>query len=65
MSNNIVKASRCIINDKAVLMGYDADGKELFGIGIRAKSIVRWARQGSRADLKRLVKEHAEWQRGQ
>jgi hypothetical protein len=65
MSNKIVKAARCIINGKAVLMGYDSQGKEVFGIGIRAKSIVRWAMQGSRADLKRLRKEFAKWQRGQ
>ena len=62
--SNIVTASRCIINGKAVLMGYDAQGKELFGIGIKAKSVVRWARQGlSSADLKRLKKEYTEWQK--
>ncbi len=62
--SNIVTASRCIINGKAVLMGYDAQGKELFGIGINAKSVVRWAREGvMKADLKRLKKEYAEWQR--
>ena len=62
--SNIVTASRCIINGKAVLMGYDAQGKELFGIGIKAKSVVRWARQGvSIADLKRLRERFAEWQR--
>lgn len=60
----IVKASRCIINSKAVLMGFDEQGRELFGIGVHAKSVVRWAMQGvSKADLKRLQKEYAEWQR--
>lgn len=60
--NNIVKAARCIINGKAVLMGFDAQGRELFGIGVHTKSVVRWAMQGvSKADLKRLKKEYAEW----
>jgi hypothetical protein len=59
----IVKASRCIVNGKAVLMGFDTQGKELFGIGVRTKSVVRWAMEGvSKADLKRLKKEYAEWQ---
>jgi hypothetical protein len=59
--SNIAKASRCIINGKAVLMGFDAQGKELFGIGIHTKSAVRWALQGvSKSDLKRLRKEYAE-----
>src|SRR5436190_1328036 len=58
----IVTASRCIINGKAVLMGFDAQGKELFGIGVRTKSVVRWAMEGvSKADLKRLKKQYAEW----
>ena len=62
--SNIVTASRCIINGKAVLMGFDAQGKELFGIGIHTKNVVRWAMNGvAKSDLKRLKKEHAEWQR--
>ena len=62
--SDIVKASRCIIDGKAVLMGYDAEDKELFGIGIKAKSVVRWAREGvSKADLKRLKERFAAWQR--
>lgn len=61
--SNIVKAARCIIGGKAVLMGFDAKGRELFGIGIHTKSVVRWALQGvSNADLKRLKKEYADWQ---
>ena len=61
---NIVKASRCIIHGKAVLMGFDAQDKELFGIGIRTKSVVRWAMAGvSKADLQRLKKEYADWQK--
>ena len=45
-------------------MGYDAQGKELFGVGVRAKSIVRWAMEGvSKTDLKRLKKHFAEWQK--
>ena len=61
---SIVKASRCIIHGKAVLMGFDAQDKELFGIGIHTKNVVRWAMAGvSKADLKRLKKEYAEWQR--
>jgi hypothetical protein len=61
--SDIVRASSCIIHGKAVLMGYDAQDKELFGIGIRTKNVVRWAREGvSKADLKRLVKEYAECQ---
>lgn len=61
--SNIVKASRCIINGKAVLMGFDAEGRELFGIGVCTKSVVRWALQSvSKSDLMRLKKEYGEWQ---
>jgi hypothetical protein len=64
MKPTIATASRCIIDSKAVLMGYDAQDRELFGIGIRSKSVVRWAMQGvSKSDLKRLKKEYAEWQK--
>lgn len=60
--SDIVKAARCIIGGKAVLMGFDAQGRELFGIGVHTKSVVRWAMQGvSNADHKRLKKEYAEW----
>jgi len=60
----IVKVARCIINCKAVLMGFDAQGKELLGIGVHTKNVVRWAREGvSKSDLKRLKKEYAEWQK--
>lgn len=62
--SEIAKASRCIIGGKAVLMGFDAQDKELFGIGIQTKNVVRWAMAGvSKADLKRLKKEYADWQR--
>ncbi len=61
---SIVKASRCIIGGKAVLMGFDNQDKELFGIGIQAKNVVRWAMAGvSKADLQRLKKEYADWQK--
>jgi hypothetical protein len=64
MELTIVTASRCIIHGKAVLMGFDAQGRELFGICIHTKSVVRWAMQGvSKSDLKRLRKEYAEWRR--
>ncbi len=64
MKPTIVTASRCIIDSKAVLMGFDAQGRELFGIGIHTKSVVRWAMQGvSKVDLKRLQKDYAEWQK--
>jgi len=65
MALEIVKASRCIFpGGKAVLMGYDANGKEVFGIGIKTKTVVRWCRAGvSRGDLKRLQREYAAWQK--
>lgn len=62
--SNIMKASRCIIHGKAVLMGFDAQGKELFGIGVRTDNVVRWAREGvSKVDLKRLKTRFKEWQK--
>jgi len=60
--SRIAKAARCIIGGKAVLMGFDAQGRELFGIGVHTKSVVRWALQGvSNTDLKRLKRAYAEW----
>jgi len=62
--SEIMKASRCIINGKAVLMGYNSQDREVFGMGVRTKNIVRWAREGvSKADLKRLKEQFAEWQK--
>ena len=60
MSHRIVSTNRCIFpGPKAVLMGYDSDGKEAFGIPIKTKNIAAWTGQGTkRADLKRLRKDY-------
>ncbi len=66
----IVKAARAILPETSerearfVLFGYDKDGKCVFGIGHKARSVasgVRWARSGERADLKRVREEYADW----
>lgn len=59
----IVKAARCIFPEgKAVLMGYNAEGKEVFGLGIKAQSAHKWASQGvSKADLERVKREYDKW----
>lgn len=59
----IVKAARCLINGKAVLMGYDKDNRELYGIGIDTKKPVAWACHGvSSTDLPRLQRDYANYQ---
>lgn len=62
-AREIVKASRCIIQGKAVLMGFDADGKEVFGRGAKPKNIPDWCRQGSNADLKAIKADYAAYLR--
>ena len=43
-------------------MGYDRDGKEVFGIGVKPTSVVKWAMQGvQKGDLARLLKAYVEW----
>jgi hypothetical protein len=59
----IADISRCIFpGGKAVLMGYDHDGKEVFGIGIKTKDVVAWARKGvCKGDSARLMLAYVEW----
>ena len=59
----IATVSRCIFpGGKAVLMGYDRDGKEVFGLGARTKNVVRWAMQGvQKGDTVRLLNAYVEW----
>jgi hypothetical protein len=59
----IAKVSRCIFpGGKAVLMGYDRDGKEVFGIGVKPKSVVKWVMQGvQKGDVVRLMDAYVEW----
>ena len=60
MASSIVKVTRCIFpQGKAVLSGYDASGAFVFGLGVKAKSVARWAMQGvSKADKARVIREH-------
>lgn len=65
----IVKAARCILpGGRFALMGFDSAGKEVFGLGHRAKdaaSGIRWVRAGTgRADLQRIQREYAAWLKG-
>lgn len=62
-NSKIAQASRCIFpGGKAVLAGHDRDGKFVFGIGIKTKSVVRWAMQGvQKGDLARLMNAYVEW----
>jgi len=62
----IVKASRCIFpGGRFVLMGYNAEGREVFGLGHKAKNAssgIRWARSGSpEQDLAKVKKAYDEW----
>jgi len=59
----IATVSRCIFpGGKAVLMGYDRDGKEVFGLGVRTKNVVRWGMQGvQNGDFVWLMKAYVEW----
>ena len=59
----IAKVSRCIFpGGKAVLMGYDRDGKEVFGIGVKTKSVVKWVLQGvQKGDTVRLMTAFVAW----
>ena len=59
----IAKVSRCIFpGGKAVLMGYDRDGKEVFGLGVKTKSVVKWAMRGvQKGDTVRLMNAYVEW----
>jgi len=62
----IAYARRCIFPEgRFVLMGYNRAGKEVFGIGHKAKtpgSGIRWARSSSpKQDRERVQKAYDEW----
>ena len=59
----IANVSRCIFpGGKAVLAGHDRDNKFVFGIGVKTKSVVKWARQGvQKGDVVRLMNAYVEW----
>ncbi len=59
----IAKVSRCIFpGGKAVLVGHDRDNKFVFGIGVKTKSVVKWAMRGiQKGDTVRLMNAYVEW----
>ena len=63
----IAKVSRCIFpGGKAVLAGHDRDNKFVFGIGVKTKSVVKWAMRGvQKGDVVRLMTAYVEWLQGQ
>ena len=63
----IAKVSRCIFpGGKAVLAGHDRDNKFVFGIGVKTKSVVKWAIRGvQKGDVVRLMTAYAEWLQAQ
>lgn len=58
----IVKATRCLFAEgRCLIMGFNAAGKEVFGIGCNPKNKVQWARSGSpKQDLARVKKAYDE-----
>jgi hypothetical protein len=61
-ANDIVKTSRCILpGGRFVVMGYDANDKEVFGLGTHPKNFLQWARSGGPGDLRRVRKAFSEW----
>ncbi len=60
--SEIVTARRAMFaGPRFVLMGYDAAGKEVFGIGCHPKNGRQWMRSGSKNDLARVKKEYQRW----
>jgi len=59
----IAKVSRCIFpGGKAVLAGHDRDNKFVFGIGVKTKSVVKWAMRGvQKGDTAGLMNAYVEW----
>ena len=61
----IVKTSRCIINGKFVLVGYDANDKFVFGIRHNAKTAasgIAWTRQSdAKTDLAKIKKAYDDY----
>ena len=59
----IASVSRCIFpGGKAVLAGHDRDNKFVFGIGVKTKSVVKWAMKGvQKGDTVRLMIAYVEW----
>lgn len=59
----IASVSRCIFpGGKAVLAGHDRDNKFVFGIGVKTKSVVKWAMRGvQKGDTVRLMIAYVEW----
>ncbi len=59
--NSIVKSARCFMNGKCVLMGYDKDGKMVFGIGCYPANSTQWVRNPLKKDLVRLQKSYEKY----
>lgn len=59
----IVRAARCVGDGgKAVLVGYDSLGTNVFSVPVTTNNVAEWASQPDRrADLARVKKEYDQW----
>jgi hypothetical protein len=62
-TQKIANVSRCIFpGGKAVLVGHDRENEFVFGLGVKTKSVLKWALRGvQKGDTVRLLNAYVEW----